>query len=388
MPIFDGDNLLITLDAPVGGVLELDVQVDLYSDWKEWVLTSPTNQGYPPAFRTIGGDALTPGIDAGAYYFINNADGWRIKPNESDHTVYAAGNLAPEDASLPVFIPTTGGFTVAVLGLQPITQSVEEILLQGQAAQYEGVVHIDQAAGTAGTAYPTGLPSQPVSNLTDALAILSSVGGNHLHFTTTLTLDQDLTGLHIIGNEAVTADTLDLNGYGVDNCYIQGCFITGAQGGTVAGFEAYKCGFQAVTSLAVGAQDCAFFNDVTLKPNSINILLGCNAANSGLSHIDFDINGATQVQAHGWSGHIHFSNNSDTNFKAYASLFAGTIHIVSTVSAGTFECSGTAELNNSSTGTTTVISDALLQPGVGGGGGVTADDVLVQSIIANEINGT
>lgn len=123
-PTFDGDNLLVTLAAPSGGVLDLDVQVDLYSDWKEWMLASFANMKYPPLFTTFGGDGVTVTIDAGAYYKFNNAAGWRIKPDESDHDVTMIGSLIALDATLPMFTPTTGGFTVLVNGVQPITTVV------------------------------------------------------------------------------------------------------------------------------------------------------------------------------------------------------------------------------------------------------------------------
>ena len=49
---FDGPNKLIIVNP---GIVELDVQVDIYSDWKEWAATGD-NLKYPPALRTIGGD--------------------------------------------------------------------------------------------------------------------------------------------------------------------------------------------------------------------------------------------------------------------------------------------------------------------------------------------
>jgi hypothetical protein len=121
---FDGDNLLITLNAG-GAVHSVNAETDLYSDWKEWVKLSSANAAHAPAFRTTGGDPLTPGIEAGAYFFLRNDLGWRIKPAEEDATITLTGNLAPEDSSLPIVIPTTGAYTVLVLGLQPITQGVE-----------------------------------------------------------------------------------------------------------------------------------------------------------------------------------------------------------------------------------------------------------------------
>ncbi len=121
--IFDGDNLTITLDAPVSGVLSLDI-ARLYSEWKEWQLESFQNIGYPTAFRTVAGDPLVDTASITAYYFIQNNLGWRLRPFESDHTILISGNLIPENSTLPVSIPTIGAFTVLGFGLQPQTQTI------------------------------------------------------------------------------------------------------------------------------------------------------------------------------------------------------------------------------------------------------------------------
>ncbi len=122
MPSFDGENLLITLDA---GVTSVDAQTDLYSDWKEFFKTG-TNSRFPLAFRaSVGGDPLTPGLDAGAYFFLQNQLGWRIRPAEENATITLEGNLIAEDTTLPVVVPTVGAFTVLILGLQPITQNAD-----------------------------------------------------------------------------------------------------------------------------------------------------------------------------------------------------------------------------------------------------------------------
>lgn len=122
---FDGDNLLITLDS---GIVEVNVVTDLYKAWKDFMLASPVNRKYPEAFRSDGGNPLTVTINQGAYIFLNNIDGWRIKPPEEDITIFLVGNLAVEDVALPSIVPTTGNFTAAILGLQPITQGVDVLV--------------------------------------------------------------------------------------------------------------------------------------------------------------------------------------------------------------------------------------------------------------------
>ena len=121
MATFDGNNLLITLDAPTAGVLDLDIQ-RLYSEWKEWQLDSFQNMGYPPAFRTAGGDAITATLSGVPTFFLRNDYGWRIKPFEADQTINIQGQLAGQVATLSLTTPTTGGFTVLGFNVQPVAQ--------------------------------------------------------------------------------------------------------------------------------------------------------------------------------------------------------------------------------------------------------------------------
>lgn len=106
---FDGPTRLIAVNS---GITSISVEADLYSDWKEWVLTSDSNG--PPAFRTTGGDPLPGGLELGAYFFLQNQDGWRIRPQEADHELLVTGNIYPEDGDFPMFVPTLGDFTCIV----------------------------------------------------------------------------------------------------------------------------------------------------------------------------------------------------------------------------------------------------------------------------------
>lgn len=106
----DGENKLITISA---GVTTIDVEQDLYSAWKSSII-SGQNIKFAPAFRTVGGDVLGEGLEAGAFFFLQNQSGsaWRIKPPEESTEIKFIGNLYPEDASSAIFIPTTGSNTV------------------------------------------------------------------------------------------------------------------------------------------------------------------------------------------------------------------------------------------------------------------------------------
>jgi len=121
----DGENLVITLES---GIYNIDVQEDLYEPWKDWVLGSPVNRGYPAAFRLVTSEELSASVLSGAYFFIRNDYGWRIRPAEEDGSWYLTGNLAPQNTGLPILVPTLGGYTTGVFGLQPVTQNVDSII--------------------------------------------------------------------------------------------------------------------------------------------------------------------------------------------------------------------------------------------------------------------
>lgn len=105
---FDGANKLFIVDL---GVSLLDVQVDLYSDWKEWVRLSD-NSKFLPMFRTVGGDSTGADAAIGRYFFLMN--GWKIRPQEADHTLTVDGNILVEGGVGSPFVQTVGSFNVLI----------------------------------------------------------------------------------------------------------------------------------------------------------------------------------------------------------------------------------------------------------------------------------
>ena len=105
---FDGINKIITVNS---GITSINVQIDLYSDWKEWVFTSD-NSKYEPAFRSVGGDELQTDYFLAPTFFLLN--GWRIRPDEANHTLLVIGNLYVDGSSDSPFISTIGNYRVMV----------------------------------------------------------------------------------------------------------------------------------------------------------------------------------------------------------------------------------------------------------------------------------
>lgn len=112
---FDGPNRLISFDAlPT----ELSV-IDLYSRWKDWVLTG-NNSGYLEAFTPVGGQDidLTQGTRVPLYAFLVND--WRIRPYEANHTLNVTQGVLLVSGGGDPFIETLTPYTVRINYQQPV----------------------------------------------------------------------------------------------------------------------------------------------------------------------------------------------------------------------------------------------------------------------------
>lgn len=89
---------------------------EIYSSWVDWVVLSD-NIKYQPAFLAVGGDSLGSGLSIPPYYFL--ANGWRVRPMESSHTLTITGNLFVDGGGDPI-VPTLGNFNVLIRSVVPV----------------------------------------------------------------------------------------------------------------------------------------------------------------------------------------------------------------------------------------------------------------------------
>lgn len=93
------------------GVTDFDVVVDLYSDAKEdWLTDSLLNKFRFP-LMAIGGQAIGGGRAISPYIMLRY--GWKVRPQEADHTLTVAGNLITDDESVP-FADVLGDYQVTI----------------------------------------------------------------------------------------------------------------------------------------------------------------------------------------------------------------------------------------------------------------------------------
>lgn len=118
------DLRIIEINTGSPSVNEISL-VEIYSEWKDWLLADPTRMRFPKAFRTVGGDPVSETEALGVTYFLNTGCGWRLRPAEYDHQVIVAGNLWTDPAGDNAFTPTLGGYTVAAsVKLSTLVESI------------------------------------------------------------------------------------------------------------------------------------------------------------------------------------------------------------------------------------------------------------------------
>lgn len=265
---FDGDNLIITLEPVVSGVLDVDVYENLYEDGKDWYLGHPDNRQYPFPFVSDGGNPLTSIINQGGYIFLNNTAGWRIRPFENDGTYYFTGNLAVRDTTLPALIPTTGAFTVGIFGLQPVTQGVTPAMRSQLAFNtFQGEVAIDVVNGVSGTGeielVPIGTRKQPSNNMADALTIADREGLRTFKLISDLTLSgTDLSGGYKFIGDSPFYTLTALASADITNCNMENLTLAGEMDGLNL---VENCSLNAITSLSGFVFRAAFKSTLSLS---------------------------------------------------------------------------------------------------------------------------
>ena len=372
---FDGIAKLIYVNA---GTTDLDIKIDLYSDWKEWVVTRD-NTKYLPAMRTIGGDATISGQFAGDMYFLFN--GWRVVVDLTK--VKITGILFSDDYDTPwldsstlnpVFpaqvsslvntvAPTLEGLNIpsSVDTAQAVWDHVVNGAVEGSYGEvvrsqaFHEIIHVDQNGGTAGTAYPIGTERNPVNNITDALLIATAENLDKLKIKEDITIPAtaDISNFTIIGSHATKSQIIVSAGARTEFTQFENCYLKGTLDGQVIvrdsmvedlfNFE----GLLHQTMINAGT--------IQLGGTRSSHFLSCysGVAGQGTPEIDFN-NTSLGLAVRGMNGGLKFVNKP--NAEAVTVDFnAGQLILDSTVAAGDIVVRGIYQLTDNSTGDTNVI---------------------------------
>lgn len=111
---FDGPNKRIIISAQTS----MGVR-DVYSRWAEWFATGD-NAKYLPAFDIVGGQEIdaSAGTSVPIYAYLTN--GWRVRPQESSHTLNVFDGVLLVDGGGDPFVNTLGNYVVRINYQQPV----------------------------------------------------------------------------------------------------------------------------------------------------------------------------------------------------------------------------------------------------------------------------
>ena len=144
---FDHANkLIVVTEVPdSSGQIDIDVEIDVYSDGKEDWRTDATLNKFKFPVRAVGGDDLPGEKELGSTFFLRY--GWRIRPYEDDHVLAVNGNIYTEEGESP-FVQTIGSYNVMVINTVSnlVDSTVQQRMAFPRSNQYGGPSHFLEAA--------------------------------------------------------------------------------------------------------------------------------------------------------------------------------------------------------------------------------------------------
>lgn len=411
---FDGPNKLIYIND---GESIIDVEVDLYSDWKEWFAIR-NHSAFDPAMRSIGGDPTVGGDFAGATFFMTN--GWRIYV---DAAVRFEGNLFSDNYDSPFLTadnavivsqkftnlidkvtPDTTALGSAIapavapavwgaIASAPVANSYGEI---AQQLAYQNEVHLDSILGAVGTAFPIGTKKYPVSNIANAMSIAAAnnIGIIHVEENVTVLASDDVSSTIVMGSHATKSEIIVTSGATTEFTQFRDCTLKGTMGGQVVVRDSMMedvFSFEGIihqTLLAAGTLQIG-----GTRPTYILDSFG--VSNGTAVEIGFATD--VKLEIKNYTGNIKLIDKSGTE-PVVIDMNSGNVELDSTVTAGTITVRGNCTLTDNSAGATVIDEtlDATRLTDVWKLNGLDANDPLVatpnkryvqSSSIAQDITG-
>lgn len=294
---FDPINLrIIEINSGLTtNVLDL---VEIYSEWKDWILGDPQRAGYPSAFRVVGGDPISDVQNLGSTFFLNTGAGWRIRPAEYDHQLAIVGNLFTDPAGEITITSTIGAFTVLVE--QRVSNLTDTSVASLDLLALQNTVYIDTIDGTAGTTGDIGSPTSPVNNLADARTISDNINLRSFTLRGEITLDQDYSSWKFDSVGSEESSIVNLNGQNVDQSAFTAVEVAGAGTGHI---DVTRCALGTLSGIEGDFRNCSFKDTITLGNGS-----------NGISHFDNCFSGVPGTGR----PFIYMTTDAEAGFRHYS----------------------------------------------------------------------
>lgn len=339
---FDGPNKVI-VEIAAGPENTVDVTT-VYSEWKTWLRQSD-NAKYLPAFSQVGGDPITTTQNLGSTFFLEN--GWRIRPAESNHKVTLVGNVYTREPGQSVFVPTEGAFTVNTE--TRVSSLVDSTVSRLDVTALLNAVYIDTEMGVPGTGEGVGTPTNPVSNISDALSIAQRMKIRRFHVSGVITLQTSLHGYQFHGSSGY-GNTVDTNGQDVDGATFSGVTVRGALTGRIT---AEDCALEISSGYSGVFRACSLNVNFSLIQNSSSTFVNCYSGIAGDVSPVMVFESNTMVGFRNYAGGVTVANITDGCIASF-DLDPGKITLLSSCIGGECLVRGTGVIVNDAAGTTVI----------------------------------
>ena len=309
------------------GVRILDVQYDIYSDWKRWVVENEYNMRFPIAIRTVGGDNLVDGKTLGATFFLMN--GWKIRPPEENGNLNVIGNLY-DDGGGAVFVNTLGSYNSMII--QTVSNLTDSQLVESTLAEslnYNSVVYYDSNSTYSGTVYPLGTVNYPVNNIDDAVAICNNIGSRRINLNGDIQMTRNFEGYNFYGISS--KNTIYCNGYDFSSCSFDNVTITGSVTGQI---RANSCSIYNCYGISGDFNSCALSGVIKLGNNDSCFML-CFSKNKleECAYLDGSNLITSNVDIRAYSGCVYIDNFNSDNINLNMDFISGGVYISASVTA-------------------------------------------------------
>jgi hypothetical protein len=339
--IFSGITKQIIVKPSIS---ELDVKVDLYSEWKRWVVED-NNTKFLSAFRTFGGDPTITGQFAPSYFFLTN--NWRVVVDSGDE-LSVGTNLYTDELDSPFLVSNSSAVSLRNSDAATVDTGVSQNL------DYNGEVQINSNIGIGGVSYPVGTLAQPVNNLSDALSIANSLGIRRFKIYGDIIFDQNINNFSVIGgnfNSSVTLMNINTSGTSFEKCVLNGTYI--------GDIRADDCELgDNLSGLSGKFNNCGINGSLIFSSGVSSSFTNCytNSLNSSDIHLNNDVN----LNMRGYTGGVKIYDCKNGSF-LNISFVVGQAFILTGNTGGEINLLGVASFQNQSSGTT-VNTTSLLVP--------------------------
>jgi hypothetical protein len=235
--------------------------------------------------------------------------------------------------------------------------------------EFANGVFVDQSNVTglaaAGTLYPTGSQRQPSDNFNDANLISDVRGQGTLRIIGGASISTPVAGKSIEGQNAILSTITVFPAADVTNCSFTNLSMVDS---TLDGNNLIeRCSVRNLTYVEGILYNCALSGNIQIASLTPTYFLDCKSGCVGLGDADLPVldlaNGQIHLALRNWAGPVKIINSSDEDTTVCIDVVSGaTVILDSTVSAGKYFIRGQVEIQDNTTGTAEIHSNAALEP--------------------------